>query len=235
MSTKNEIVLSKKFESKNNEVRAYYLEKLETDRNLSIKINELVEIVHQEHKDWSLTKIAQYICSVNEDLDNFSSKTVERHISQENRILLHVDDKPTSTQNRKKKKEDEEETKLQNNVTEPSFDTCRTNVLEESSISSPNIHTDYFKDAETAIEGGGAVFQSESIDDDDNGTAIVHDPDYVKRLEQENEELKKIFRAPVTYEGKTQDLPLIIHVDPANKKILKAELDKKKAKEIGRF
>ncbi len=66
---------SKKFERKNNEVRAYYLEKLETDRNLAIKINELVEIVYQEHKDWSLNKIAQHICIVNDDLDGFSKSS----------------------------------------------------------------------------------------------------------------------------------------------------------------
>jgi hypothetical protein len=62
---------SKRFEKKNDEVRAYYLEKLETDRNLGIKIDELVDIVHEEHPDWSLTKIAQYICAENEDLDKF--------------------------------------------------------------------------------------------------------------------------------------------------------------------
>jgi hypothetical protein len=74
-----------------------------------------------------------------------------------------------------------------------------------------------------------------TIDDEDpQYQDVIYDAEYVKRLEQENQELKQIFSAPGTYEGRDQDLPLIIKVDPENKKILKTELDKVRAKELAR-
>jgi hypothetical protein len=116
---------SKRFEKKNDEVRAYYLEKLETDRNLGIKIDELVDIVHDEHPDWSLTKIAQYICAENEDLDGFSSKTIYDKISDEKRILYGRSEMIRSNNNNK--------TKLQNKVRKSDVETFPHRVLEDSS------------------------------------------------------------------------------------------------------
>jgi hypothetical protein len=47
---------------------------------LKQKINELVELEHEEHPDWSLTKIAKFIIILNQDIDGFSSKIVTRHM-----------------------------------------------------------------------------------------------------------------------------------------------------------
>jgi hypothetical protein len=118
----NEIVISKRFESKNNEVRAYYLEKLETEHELGIRIDELVKIVKEEHNDWSLTRIAQYICTFNDDLDGFSSQLIYDKISEENKILYGHKTKVAR--------------KLQNNVMEQEIVDQQSNVLEHSSISS---------------------------------------------------------------------------------------------------
>ena len=89
-------------------------------------VNELVTIVHNDNKDWSLKKVCDYIAGRNDDFEElgFSSRTIYNYLNEENRQLL-------DTRGRKK---------LQNNITEPKFESLQNNVLEESSIFNPPIN-----------------------------------------------------------------------------------------------
>jgi hypothetical protein len=95
---------SKNFKEINNEVRAHWQLGREAGRNVSLKLNELVSILHKEHKDWSINKIFHAIWAANEDLDGFSKDTIYRNLNDDNRTLLDV-----TKQNR---------TKEQNNLLE---------------------------------------------------------------------------------------------------------------------
>ena len=78
-----EIEISKKFERKNEEVRAYYVNYKECETELRDKINELVQITHEENPEWSLNKIVNFICVINEDLDGFSKTNVRDNVTEE--------------------------------------------------------------------------------------------------------------------------------------------------------
>ena len=70
----------------------------EAARNVSININELVSILHKDHPDWSINRIAHAIWAANEDLDGFSKTTIYDNLNNDNKALLDM-----TKQNNKKK------------------------------------------------------------------------------------------------------------------------------------
>ena len=81
---------SKKFNDVNHEVRVHWDMGREAARNVGIKLNELVNILHKEHPDWAVSKIAHAIWAANEDLEGFSRQTIYRNLNEDNKALLDL-------------------------------------------------------------------------------------------------------------------------------------------------
>jgi hypothetical protein len=229
-----EIEISKRFERKNEEVRAYYVNYKKCEDELRNKINELAFIVHDEHPDWSLNKIAHFIWVANQDLDGFSKKEIYRKVTDENRILLDVKvTKPKKSlpselleQFRKQKGQE-----LQNNVSEVKFVSRQTNVIEDSSC------TEEIDDSTAAMPQELELEQPLRCSDDPE-ERLEEFEEQIMILSKKQEELEEKYSELITpYEVKTteiinnQELPFIIKVDPY-KRTATIELDQKKVKKL---
>jgi IS30 family transposase len=94
------------------------------------KVNELVVLVHNDNKDWSIKKICNYIAGKNDDLEHlgFSAKTIYRYLNDENRQLIDSkrykrqkgDTASKESQALKDFRETKGNTMLENNVIEES-------------------------------------------------------------------------------------------------------------------
>lgn len=138
---------SKDFDKTNHELKAYWEMGREAVRNVGIKINELVSILHKEHKDWSVSKIAYTIAAANDSLEGFSRKTIYNYLNNDNKALLDP-----GKQNQK-----------QNNVLEDGGEGFHHNVTEESSS-----HTTTTRTLPTAYEVKDAETVHDIVDDDDD-------------------------------------------------------------------
>lgn len=227
----SEIEVSKRFAKKNDEVRAYYLSYKDSEYDLGIKVNELALITKEENPKWTLNKIANFICMVNQDLDGFSRSSVLKNVTEENKILLDVKvTKPKglpspSLEQFRQQKGKQEETKLQNNVTEQKNFSKNSIVPEESSITN-------------------VVIEDEEIE-------VIYD-DPVKQLEESQKAYEELLRqyeeleqkyeqVIIPFEAKGsviapngQEIPIIGKVNPC-KKTISFEIDQKEVKKLKRF
>ena len=219
--------LSDKFEYVNQQLRQHLeLANVEIDK-VKEKVNELVAIVHNDNKDWSLKRICDYIAGRNDDFEvyGFSSRTIHNYLNEKNRQLIDAQ----KQQNRKPKYQpsaaleelrQKKGTYVHDNVLEQSVESLQQKDLEDSSTTTTEEEEKEAEDDNMMIINPGLL------------DAKVRE---ISDLQQENDVLKQIFTALGTYEGKEQDLPLLITVNPENQKILKIELNKARAKELARF
>ena len=108
---------SHKFEYVNQKLRQHF--QLAQDEMDKVKehVNELVTIVHNDNKDWSIKKISEYIAGKNDDLEEFgfSSRTIYNYLNIHS-VVTYVICK-----------------KSQKNVTEDDDEGFHHNVIEDSS------------------------------------------------------------------------------------------------------
>jgi hypothetical protein len=240
------IEVSARFEKKNEEVRAYYENYKKCEDNLGIKINELALITKEENPDWTLNKIANFICIVNQDLDGFSRANVLKKVTEENKVLFNVRvtkpkglPSPLLEELRTQKGEpltEEEETKLHNNLTEEKNLFKNSIVPEESSIT--NV-ADQAQEEEDLYK-----------DDEDQEAVIYDDPQKIIKQYEETilkqnkayEELEQKYeQVIIPFEAKGsviapngQEIPIIGKADPY-KKTISFEIDQKEVKKLKRF
>jgi hypothetical protein len=229
---------------------------MEFKDKLGIKINELAIIVSEGNPTWSLTKIVNFICIYNQDLDGFLKSNVRKNITDENRILLDV--KVTKPKRVKalpsellEEFRQQKGTIVQNNVAEEK--TEEKNFYENSIVPEQSSSTELDDNDSTAAmpqEVGEAVDQVYDLEDDnddqqdqeddqqevkyDNPQKIIkqYEDTLIKlnkqyeELEQKYEELISNYTVEDTIAGKDQDIAVLIHVDPY-KKTAWVGLDKK--------
>jgi hypothetical protein len=201
-------------------------------------MNEMIEILHFEHPDWSIRTICRVIRRENDGLRNFGESTIYKHLSNNNKELLDL----TKSQNRQGKTK----TKLQNNVTEPFVLSREQKVIEDSSSrASPLLEAfrqEKGKVVEPSDEDDVIKIPDEQREQDQ---VIYQDTETVridlKELTREYNELEtKYDQIIVPYEVhstivvKGQDIPLTIKVDPY-KRTAVPELDQKEAKKLKWF
>lgn len=210
MTTSNNIVAagtyhSDKFEYVNQKLREHFQRSQDEIEKVKEKVNELVVIVHNDNKDWSLKKISDYIAGKNDDLEElgFSSRTIYNYLNEENRKLLNHTGRPRGM--------------LQNIDIEQRFESVQTNVPEESS-SKKILPTAYeVKNAEV----GEAVDEIYEIDDDDDD-------------DDDQEEEQRIIQFKYVLTIKDQDFPLIVTCYP-DLGTGNVELDEKEVRKLRRF
>lgn len=205
----NEIVAagsyySDQFEFINKELRQHVKLANNEIENVKDKVNELVVIVHDDNPDWSRKKICDYIAGKNDDLEEygFSSKTIERYLTEENRNKL-VDNSRDSSKSKKGKK-------LQNNVMEPDVDNCPHHLLEDSSIGDKEQQQQEQYQPSSELEEfrkqhGEKIKDIEiefPLPPDEESDTTTYDKDFVEGLIKENAELKQklekfIFEYPI--------------------------------------
>lgn len=208
---------SKEFTETNNKVRNEWEVGRKAARNVAKNLNELVAIIHKEHPDWTIKKIARQIWIANEDLEGFSTDTIYRNLNDDNRALLD-----TRFQNQKR-----------NNVLEQSGLTSNPIVTEESS--SRTLPTAYdVKEAETEEEEEekkyqpssdleefrkqhGTVEEQEQEQQQEEEPDTIYDKAFVDRLIKENAELVGQYSFDYDLEVKDQVLPLKVIVYPDKK------------------
>jgi hypothetical protein len=227
-SSKEEIVpagtyYSNDFEVINNELRQHVkLANKEID-NVKAKVNELVTIVHNDNKEWSLKKICSYIAGRNDDLEEygFSARTIHNYLNEENRQLVDKQKQRLHHQPSQSLEElrQEKGTIEHNNVLEQSGESLHQKDLEESSSSNKRtLPTAYdIKDAETAEE------------DEEEEPEEIYDKQFVDRLIKENAQLVNSFTFEYDLEVKDQILPLKVTCYP-DKKTGFVRLDKGRLK-----
>lgn len=196
--SENSIELSEEFSQTNLKVRKDWELGRTAARNISNNLNKLVEILHNEHHDWTINKIAQQIWIMNSDLEGFSKRTIYNNLDADNKQLvtpqvqnkkeLHYKPSTALEELRKQRGVDTGKgTIVQNNVPEEKFAEVQTNVIEQSSISdSGEPEEDY----------------------------IEYDQSFIDRLIKENAQLKNQFSFDYDFEVKDQVLPLKITVYP---------------------
>ena len=147
-STNNKIIPagayhSNKFDNINYKLREHF--QLANKEIYKVKqyVNELVAIVHNDNKDWSIKKICDYIAGKNDDFEElgFSSKTIYNYLNEENRQLIDTGkykrqkgDSSLKPSQELEQLQQEKGEMLHNNVKEPSHECFHDNVLEQSSI-----------------------------------------------------------------------------------------------------
>lgn len=206
---------SKKFNDVNKHVRAHWQLGREEARQVAIHINKLVNILHKEHNDWSINKIAHAIWAANEDLEGFSRKTIYNNLNDENRILI-----------------DTRFQKGKNNVLEESDVMLHPNVIEQSSISTnTTIPTKY--DVQE-IETTTSEYDTETDDEDEEEleTIIENPHKIIKQYEQRIQELEQSYDIERTLTINNNDIPIVVHVKPDIKSGF-VELDQIKVKKLG--
>ncbi len=198
------IELSEEFSQTNIKVRKDWELGRTAARNISNNLNKLVEILHNEHQDWTINKIAQQIWIMNSDLDGFSKRTIYNNLDADNKQLVTPQQKkpiqyrPSTALDELRKQRGE--TIVQNNVPEEKFAEVQTNVIEESSITN-------IEDVED-LRGN-----EETIEEQDT----IYDKSFVDRLIKENAQLKNQFSFDYDFEVKDQVLPLKVTVYPERK------------------
>ena len=120
------VKLSEKFKKANVKFQATWGMWLDNAQSWAIYLNEMIDILHSEHPDWSIYTISKVIGRENDSLRGFSKTTIYRYLNNDNKALLDL----TKSQNRQGKTK----TKLQNNV--DSVPIWEQNVPEESPESS---------------------------------------------------------------------------------------------------
>lgn len=232
---------SDKFEYINQKLREHFqLADKEIDK-VKQHVNELVVIVHNDNKDWSLKKICEYIAGRNDDLEEygFSAKTIYNYLNEQNRQLV-------DSRKYKRKKGDStgrtrrgKGTKSQNNVTEPFHESVHETVPEESSRTKSDNLTEIIDTLNKQVADFPSSSSSLSSSSDDNeviyndpGKIINEQQEQIKELLRENEELKQPYDVEWTLEGKDHDMYIIIHATPENKGGW-AEWDEVKIKKMG--
>ena len=209
MSNKEEIVpagtyYNNDFEVINNELRQHVkLANKEID-NVKEKVNELITIVYNDNKDWSLKKICAYIAGRNDDLEEygFSARTIHNYLNEENRQLIDTRKQREplfAPSGSLEKLRNEKGEIIQNNVLEQSGESLHQKDIEQSS-SSRTLPTAYdIKDAETT---------------EDEEQEEIYDKQFVDRLIKENAKLIDSFTFEYDLEVKDQILPLKVIVYP---------------------
>ena len=101
------IILSDKnkeeFNRTSHELRTHWKIGRNAAEEVTKRINNLVVILHEEHPDWSITKIAYNIWIQHQDLEGFSRPTILSKLNDENRKLLRNKDGkglPTKSNNK---------------------------------------------------------------------------------------------------------------------------------------
>lgn len=245
-----EIDVSSRWAKKNNEMRAYFINYMEMSDGLGQRINELALITHEENPDWTLNRIASFICIANQDLEGLSKRSVYNKVTEENRIILDVKKpkrnkslpSPLLEELKQQKGEElteEEETKLHNKVMDEKFAQVQTFVPEESS------RTNVMGEEQAQEESMG-----DQEDEDQDQAVIQDDPQKIIKQYEETilkqnkayEELERKYeQVIIPFEAKGsviapngQEIPIIGKADPY-KKTISFEIDQKEVKKIKRF
>jgi predicted AAA+ superfamily ATPase len=78
------------FNKINEELRVHFGAAQSEINNVKTKVNELVIIVHNDNREWSVKRICEYIAGRNDDLERFgfSAKTISNYLNEENKQLI---------------------------------------------------------------------------------------------------------------------------------------------------
>lgn len=179
---------SDKFEYVNQKLREHFQRSQDEIEKVKEKVNELVVIVHNDNKDWSIKKISEYIAGRNDDLEEygFSTSTIYRYLNQENRKLI---DKRKSHSGKSGRKS----TKTSSSSKQPSnFDFTRNQKVPEQSSTTttatkttnqtvPNVNK-----AKTMTEAVDEIYEIEN-----NNEKVIYD-DPVRQLQELQSEYKNL-------------------------------------------
>jgi len=193
------VKLSEKFKKANVKFQSAWGMWLDNAQSWAVYINEMIDILHFEHPDWSIKTISRVIRRENDSLRGFGESTIYRHLNPDNKVLLDL----TQQQNRKGK------TKSQNNVIEQSDFKWNPNVLEDSSSSSKaSPELEEFrqqKGTKMLTEAIDSVYDLEDEDEESSTTAgephhvIYDDPEKIMR--QQEQQIAKLEKELEEYDN----------------------------------
>jgi hypothetical protein len=110
----------KRYREASGELKTFWNIGRKAAEEVNKRLNIMVKILHEEHPDWSINRIAHQIWIENEDLDGFSKDKIYRKLDQVNRSLIDQ-----AKQNR-------------NKVLEKSVLSSKHKIIEDSSITNNN-------------------------------------------------------------------------------------------------
>lgn len=84
----DQVQLSEKFKKASYNFHAAWNNWLDDATSWVIYLNEMIEILHDEHPDWSIATISRVIRKENAGLRGFSKSTIYRHLNMDNKSLL---------------------------------------------------------------------------------------------------------------------------------------------------
>ena len=144
-TTNNNKYTDERFNRDSREFTVHWNMGLEAARKAAIKLNDMVSGLHQQHKDWSFTKIAKTIWIKNQELEGFTTQTIRKKLDEDNLKLIDSS-KYHPSQSLEELRQEKGEL-VQNNVMEPSVPTdTEQKVIEESSIPSQPVQPTYLKE-----------------------------------------------------------------------------------------